>query len=274
MSKPAQTKESPNIAALIAGGIGVAALLVWIGSLWLPAPDETSPAERAEKAPEKAAAPPPSPPAAAAPPVAPPAPATSVAPPAPVAVAPNLEPRTAPAEPRHADAPQAPARAPAAASRQPPPRDSNAPPQKPAMSTQRDAPPSPSTNTPRDAAQPATSAAANGRKSAAGADPAVAAMRGRYVGNLFSSASSEMIGLTLVISAVEDGVVTGTASLGGRGCNGDYPMRGKLESGQLQLKATRNGGPAGDCPLGLMLAVQGDRLAGASHSGDKVQLRK
>jgi hypothetical protein len=83
-----------------------------------------------------------------------------------------------------------------------------------------------------------------------------------------------MIGLTLVISGLEGGVVTGTASLGGRGCNGDYPMRGKLENGQLHLRATRNGGPAGDCPLGLVLAVQGNALAGASHSGDKVQLRK
>lgn len=112
------------------------------------------------------------------------------------------------------------------------------------------------------------------RASPAKDSPALAAMRGRYTGSVVDSGSGEMIGLTLVISSVEDGVVKGTATLGGRGCDGSYPMQGAFRNDQLDLRATRNGGPAGDCPLSLSLAAQGSKLVGAMGNGSKVQLSR
>lgn len=102
----------------------------------------------------------------------------------------------------------------------------------------------------------------------------LSAMRGRYTGNFVDSGSAEIIGLTLVISSVEDGVFKGTATLGGRGCDGSYPMQGTFRNNQLDLRATRNGGPAGDCPLSLALEAQGSRFVGAMGNGSKVQLSR
>jgi hypothetical protein len=262
MSKPPEPKESPNVAALVAAAIGVVALLVWIGSLWMPSPDEVAQADReapvveAPAAPNAASAPAaPAPAPAPAPAVAlpAPAPAPAPAPPAPVAAAPHVEPRSPRAERRGAETRAAPS------ARQPQAAESVAP--------QIPAPQPP----PRVANSQAAPAKADGAKSSQGSR-GEAPVHGRYVGNLFTN--SEMVGLTLVISGFNDGVVTGTATLGGRGCNGAYPMQGRYQSNKLSLRATRNGGPAGDCPLNFALNVLGDTLVGATDSGDKVQLRK
>lgn len=153
----------------------------------------------------------------------------------------------------------------------PPPAAPRAPPAEPAPAAapMPKAPPRPAEEIV--AAPPPVQAA---KRVSPGTDNALAAMRGRYTGNFVDSASSEFIGLTLVISSVDDGVVKGTATLGGRDCDGNYPMQGTFRNGQLDLRAPRNGGPAGDCPLSLSLSAQGGRLIGAMGNGSKVQLSK
>lgn len=95
---------------------------------------------------------------------------------------------------------------------------------------------------------------------------------GRYVGNI---SGGEAAGLTLVISSIDGGVVKGTASVTGGGvCDDNYSMQGSMRGGRLELRATRMGGRAGDCPLSLSLALAGDRLTGATGSGASVQLSK
>jgi hypothetical protein len=101
-------------------------------------------------------------------------------------------------------------------------------------------------------------------------DPAADALRGRFVGNYFDSAGT--FGLTLVITSINDGAVEGRATLSGQGCGGDYPLRGTYRDKRLELKAPRNGGPAGDCPLGLKLSMQGEKLTGTLENGSRVEL--
>jgi hypothetical protein len=131
-------------------------------------------------------------------------------------------------------------------------------------------PSAPVTRVPEKAAPEAPSQTAK-RADTVTAQPGTEGLRGRYLGTLGDSA-----GLTLVISAVEAGIVRATASVSGEGpCNDDYPMQGSVRGGKLELRATRMGGRAGDCPLGLSLSVgSGGRLTGSSASGGSVQLTK
>lgn len=100
----------------------------------------------------------------------------------------------------------------------------------------------------------------------------VSVLAGRYVGNI---RGSETAGLTLVIASVEGGVAKGTASVAGSGpCDDTYPVQGSARGGKLELRATRMGGRASDCPLSLSLAVDGARLTGATGSGGAVQLSR
>ncbi|HEV7801031.1 MAG TPA: hypothetical protein VGP15_08130 [Burkholderiales bacterium] len=242
--------KKPDVAAIIAGGIAVVAGAVWIASISMPLPqEEIAPTDEDKRA--VAAAP-----QAAVRPAAPAAPSASA-------------PTVSPAEARVAQEPeqksQGAPRSPAEPAKS-----------KPGASTAASS--TPAVVQPRVATAPQSPSAAAARaeapKSGSGADAALEAMRGRYVGNMFSSAGSETVGFSLVISAVANGTVTGTASLGGRGCNGDYPMQGTYQGRKLQLRATRNGGPAGDCPLNLVLTAEGNRLVGATDGGDRIQLAK
>ncbi len=232
-----RTKRGPDIATLIAGAIALVATVVWVVLWTAPLPDESE-AQRETKAPPLTpqAIEPVNPPVAESPPAAPP---------------PPLE------------TPPAPPSAPVVATREKP-----APPQQtaPLSAAKPEAAP---------AAVAAPSAPAPQAKSPEPppTDRALAALRGRYVGNYFEG-GSEAIGMTLTITSVERGVVEGTASLGGQGCSGDYPMRGSYRSSKLELRATRNGGPAGDCPLRLSLGVDGARLTGMTGSGNGVELSK
>lgn len=231
-----RTKRGPDVAALIAGAIALVATVIWV-VLWMaPLPDESEAQHQTKAAPltPPQAIEPEKPPVAEGPPAAPPTPL---------------------------ETPPAPPSAPAVATREKP-----APPQQTAQL---------SAAKPEAAAAAAASAPAPQAKSPEPppTDRALAALPGRYVGNYFEG-GSEAIGMTLTITSVERGVVEGTASLGGQGCSGDYPMRGSYRSSKLELRATRNGGPAGDCPLRLSLGVDGARLTGTTGSGNGVELSK
>jgi hypothetical protein len=270
MAAAGASKKSPDIAVLIAAGVAVVALVAWLASWWaFSSDDEATQLTRVEKAQT----------------------ATSKAQQqahvdAPVAAPPPVETTIAP---QHGESWPA---APEAAKDEPSASARAAPHEAPARAREARSDPAQDRARAEAAVKPQVSAPPEGSapkkppvniatraasESARGApDPALEAMRGRYTGNYFDSSgsSTEMIGLTLIISSVENGVVKATATLGGRGCHGEYPMQGTYQNKTLNLRATPKGGPAGDCPLNLALAVEGDRLAGAADNGDKVQLKR
>lgn len=74
------------------------------------------------------------------------------------------------------------------------------------------------------------------------------------------------IGLTLVISAVEDGRVKGVATMGGQSCAGEYPFEGYLKGTELGIRSNVKGGRAGDCTFGMRGTLEGNRIVGALGS--------
>jgi hypothetical protein len=98
---------------------------------------------------------------------------------------------------------------------------------------------------------------------------------GTYKGSFDVQTSGGMmaVGVNLTINSVDDGKVKGSATLGGRGCAGDYPLEGTLRGSDLAVRATRKGGVAGDCDFGFRGTVQGDRLVGKAGRFD-LELRK
>ena len=73
---------------------------------------------------------------------------------------------------------------------------------------------------------------------------------------------STLQSLTIVIASVEDGVVKGTGTRRDRGCAGDYPIEGSLKGDSIRLRATKKGGPTGDCMFGFAGKIEGGALVG------------
>jgi hypothetical protein len=98
---------------------------------------------------------------------------------------------------------------------------------------------------------------------------------GKYVGSfpVQTNLGMQEVGVTVVINTVEDGKVKGTATLGGRGCAGDYPFEGTIKGDAIGLRGTQKGGRAGDCSFGFKGKVDGNRLVGTMGKNE-VELRK
>ena len=83
------------------------------------------------------------------------------------------------------------------------------------------------------------------------------------------------LGIKLIITSVENGVVKGTATnYSGGPCSGDYPMAGNYDGNKLVMKATAKGGRAGDCSFALDVAQEGNKLEGKTGSGQPLHLSK
>ena len=71
------------------------------------------------------------------------------------------------------------------------------------------------------------------------------------------------VGLELEITNVEGNVVTGTMNnMSNRGCNGVFPMRGKLNGNELGMIATAGGGAQSDCKIGFRATLDGTKMTG------------
>ena len=98
---------------------------------------------------------------------------------------------------------------------------------------------------------------------------------GKYVGSfpVQTNLGMQEVGVTVVIDSVEEGKVKGTATMGGRGCAGDYPFEGTVKGEAIGLRGTQKGGRAGDCSFGFKGKIEGNRLVGNIGKYD-VELRK
>ena len=98
---------------------------------------------------------------------------------------------------------------------------------------------------------------------------------GSYVGSydVQTPIGFQSFGITVVISSIENGVVTGTATRHRGSCAGELPLRGKYQGNEISLGATAKGGKAGDCGFGFKGTVDGNRLIGKMGSTELV-LRK
>ena len=99
------------------------------------------------------------------------------------------------------------------------------------------------------------------------------------VGRYNASFSSEGINarvwtVTIVITNVEGGLVTGTGIREDHGCRGEYPLRGKLKGNRIGLRAIKKGGPAGDCGFGFRGTVQNGALVGKYLGRHELEFRK
>src|SRR4051812_25741404 len=102
---------------------------------------------------------------------------------------------------------------------------------------------------------------------------------GKYTGNFITTTRTgggtpRSFGLELIIEGVENGVVKAALAFHGINCFGNYPMEGKLNGDQLQLRATRKGGLGGDCQIELTGTVEGNKIVGRLADGSPVQLSK
>jgi len=96
---------------------------------------------------------------------------------------------------------------------------------------------------------------------------------GSFSGITGSGGNPYQGGLTLELASLEDGIVRGKAVRGGGPCRGEYPVEGMIKGDELELRATRKGGPAGDCGMVLRLTVEGNKLVGTMNKL-KAQLSK
>jgi len=97
-------------------------------------------------------------------------------------------------------------------------------------------------------------------------------LTGKYSGS-YTTVRPYVIGVSLVIASVEDGIVKGTASLYDGRCMGEYPVEGTYKDNKLVVRATAKGGKAGDCSFGFAGTVEGNSLNGKMGQID-IQLRK
>ena len=108
---------------------------------------------------------------------------------------------------------------------------------------------------------------------------AQSSLLGKYSGTYTARVGihDRAMGLTLVIATVDGDAVYGTAvrisSVAMPPCNGEYPVEGKLKGDMLELRASKKGGPRGDCSMVLRLKVDRNRLVGTMN-GVPAQLRK
>jgi hypothetical protein len=96
---------------------------------------------------------------------------------------------------------------------------------------------------------------------------------GTYSAITLSGGNPIHVGLTLELASLEDGIVKGKAARMGGPCRGDYPVEGMIKGDELELRATRKGGPAGDCGMRLRLTVVGNKLVGTMNK-NKAELSK
>ena len=98
---------------------------------------------------------------------------------------------------------------------------------------------------------------------------------GKYSGSYTATTVvTYTVGVTLEISSVDGGKVTGVATLAMRGaCNGQYPIAGFYKGDQIGVRATQKGGPAGDCDFGFRGKREGDTLVG-TIGPNEITLRK
>jgi hypothetical protein len=73
---------------------------------------------------------------------------------------------------------------------------------------------------------------------------------------------STLQSLTIVIASVEDGRVKGTGVRHDKACGGEYPLEGSIKGDQLRVRATKKGGPAGDCSFGFAGKIEGNTITG------------
>ena len=98
---------------------------------------------------------------------------------------------------------------------------------------------------------------------------------GKYSGSFTTQALGRdaEVGLTVVISSVENGRVKGVATMGGQSCAGEYPFEGYLKGTELGIRSNVKGGRAGDCTFGMRGTLEGNRIVGTFGSY-RVQLSK
>lgn len=88
---------------------------------------------------------------------------------------------------------------------------------------------------------------------------------GRYNGSFTTQGINAVVrSVSIVITSVEDGKVTGTGIRTGGPCAGEYPLEGTFKGDEIRLRATKKGGPAGDCGFGFVGKVEGTKLVGKS----------
>ena len=71
---------------------------------------------------------------------------------------------------------------------------------------------------------------------------------------------STLQSVTVVITSVENGVITGTGTRHDRACGGEYPIVGSLKEDVIRVRAVKKGGPAGDCGFGFTGKVEGGKI--------------
>jgi len=103
-------------------------------------------------------------------------------------------------------------------------------------------------------------ALACGSATAAAQDSLAGTYKGDY--EVYTSGVQRRLGMTLVISEVEDGKVKGTATFQQGPCRGDYPVQGRVRDGVIGIVSTTKGGASGDCSFGFKGKVDGNRLVG------------
>lgn len=100
---------------------------------------------------------------------------------------------------------------------------------------------------------------------------------GKYNGSytLKTRTGDTQVGVRLDVKEVQGDKVKGTAELNGTGgCDGAYPMEGKLSKARLSLKSTEKSGRAKDCSFGVNLKQDGDKLVGKTAGGRELTLAR
>jgi hypothetical protein len=71
---------------------------------------------------------------------------------------------------------------------------------------------------------------------------------------------STLQSVRVIITSAENGVVKGTATRSDKGCFGEYPIEGRVKGDDIRVRATKKGGPAGDCGFGFVGRLEGDKI--------------
>jgi hypothetical protein len=87
---------------------------------------------------------------------------------------------------------------------------------------------------------------------------------GNYVGSYEVPVGSvtRTAGLSINITADENGMVTGVATNYSYNCAGDYVFRGTLRGNELVLRSSTKAGRLGDCGFGFRGTLEGNKIEG------------